>query len=651
MSLLIKALKQAERSHGSARAADDGIAGARAREADGDQARGLQAPDPRAAAAATKTPDADVPAMVSAPVLPARSLALEEVGPGAPEYGRPAGPSREPPAQQDRRTDEPDGPDWSIALLIPEPPVDPPRAGQDDTGPQTAVAGPPVAREIAPDERRDVQRPAPIDFHPDHAPPDLARARDRSDPRHGRTDKEFAPGPAPDRGTGIDHDPPAGNGGSAVAEPAEPIDRIAVHAPATRARAGLSRSSLGLLLIAGLLGSGYLALPWLAPALSPAQVPNHPAPTMPMPMPGPMDGASSSAADDIDEAPAETRPVGPRLEPHDIAALAAAAPLDRMTAEGGWDAVEAAPVATIADVLAAPANPPGNPPRRDRPTLARATAPTVRETPGDTSGVVARPVAQAPAPVASASPRRATNPSQTDGVPEDSTALRPDAGPAGAPEPTARDAPPSEPGPSVRFRRILSKTERAALVKEAAYRALRENRPIEAEDLYRDALVRDPLDVDAWVGLASVAAMRGDPDLARQQYERALAIDPNDAVARAGLLSVTRSDDPVTRESRLRDLIASGLNTPSVVFELATALADQGRWIEAQQAYFEASNGAPDNADYAFSLAVALERIRQPQAAAQHYARALSLAQTGGASFDTAMAHGRIAAIGQAGSR
>ncbi|MEZ5658836.1 MAG: hypothetical protein R3E83_09960 [Burkholderiaceae bacterium] len=114
-------------------------------------------------------------------------------------------------------------------------------------------------------------------------------------------------------------------------------------------------------------------------------------------------------------------------------------------------------------------------------------------------------------------------------------------------------------------------------------------------------------------------------------------------MARAGLLSVTRDENPTARESRLRNLIASGLSGPSITFELANALAEQDRWVEAQQAYFEASSAEPRNADFAFNLAISLDRLHQPAPAIQHYERAIALAASGAATFDPQVARQRVA--------
>jgi tetratricopeptide (TPR) repeat protein len=82
-------------------------------------------------------------------------------------------------------------------------------------------------------------------------------------------------------------------------------------------------------------------------------------------------------------------------------------------------------------------------------------------------------------------------------------------------------------------------------------------------------------------------------------------------------------------------------------FTLGNQLAQQGRWAEAQQAFFKAFAANPDNADFAYNLAVSLDHLRQPRLALEYYQRALKLAQTRAPSFDVNAAQTRAAALGK----
>ena len=215
------------------------------------------------------------------------------------------------------------------------------------------------------------------------------------------------------------------------------------------------------------------------------------------------------------------------------------------------------------------------------------------------------------------------------------------------PRATAIANPPSQPLPSqapVRFVRDgVTQTRKQAAI-AAAWQALRDDSLELSEQLYREVLTLDPNQIDAWVGLASIASRRGDPASAQQHYERALRVDPNDPVARSGLLQL-RGGASIDQESALRNAIASGRAGAAAHFALGQVLAAQGRWAEAQQAWFDAYAADPGNPDYAFNLAVALERIRQPMAALDHYRKALDAARARPSRFDTAQAQARIAVL------
>ena len=76
-------------------------------------------------------------------------------------------------------------------------------------------------------------------------------------------------------------------------------------------------------------------------------------------------------------------------------------------------------------------------------------------------------------------------------------------------------------------------------------------------------------------------------------------------------------------------------------FALGNQYASQRRWAEAQQAFFAAFSGDPENADYAYNLAISLDHLRQPRLALEYYQRALALAGNRPVGFNTAQAQAR----------
>jgi len=201
--------------------------------------------------------------------------------------------------------------------------------------------------------------------------------------------------------------------------------------------------------------------------------------------------------------------------------------------------------------------------------------------------------------------------------------------------------------PAVRFVRSVSRGEQSQQLMNDAYQALQRNELELAKTAYQQALRIDRNQIDGWVGLASVAARQGNKTLASQHYQRALNIDPNDNVARTGLLSLVGSNLTDESESALRTLIGSGQQNAMAELTLANTLARQGRWAEAQQAYFNANAAQPNQPDTIFNLAVSLERIRQSRAALSHYERALELSESNQTLFDPGLARQRISALKQ----
>jgi Tfp pilus assembly protein PilF len=201
------------------------------------------------------------------------------------------------------------------------------------------------------------------------------------------------------------------------------------------------------------------------------------------------------------------------------------------------------------------------------------------------------------------------------------------------------------PKPAIQFRKVSNAREQQSQLLNNAYAALRTNDNEKAAVLYQQALANDRLSVDVWVGLATLAVREGNVTKARQAYENALRINPNDSVAIAGKLSLQGEGDALSQESRYRTLLAANPNNAALQFELASTLAAQDRWVEAQKAYFNAASAAPSHPDYAFNLAVSLEHIRQPGIALQYYSRALELASSQRPEFDRAMAEQRIKAL------
>jgi tetratricopeptide (TPR) repeat protein len=179
-----------------------------------------------------------------------------------------------------------------------------------------------------------------------------------------------------------------------------------------------------------------------------------------------------------------------------------------------------------------------------------------------------------------------------------------------------------------------------------AYNALTAGNLESSQRLYNQLIKSDPRNVEALLGLAAIATQHGDRDAATRHYVKVIEFDPRNAYAQAGLIGMLGRADPQSAETRVKQLIARDPGVAYLHFTLGNTYIDQNRWPDAQQAFFQAYHLQPDNADYAYNLAVALEHIGQSKSALDFYRRAVQLAAARGhANFSTAAAQERVSKL------
>ena len=177
---------------------------------------------------------------------------------------------------------------------------------------------------------------------------------------------------------------------------------------------------------------------------------------------------------------------------------------------------------------------------------------------------------------------------------------------------------------------------------ERAYAELEAGRLEAAQHDYQQVLRSDAKNTDALLGLATIAVRQQQTERAQGYYLRALESDPGDATAQAGLINTRGQADPGLAESRLKSALSAQPESSALHFALGNVYSRQGRWSEAQQAYFHAYAAEPDNADVVFNLAVSLDHLHQNRLAAQYYRMALDNPRQPHRSFDADQVRQRI---------
>jgi tetratricopeptide (TPR) repeat protein len=265
--------------------------------------------------------------------------------------------------------------------------------------------------------------------------------------------------------------------------------------------------------------------------------------------------------------------------------------------------------------------------------------------PQDTPAVIqtAPPAAQAkPAAIAPTPPVPAAQQTPALSAVASAHEVKPTAGAQSKPAPAALR--PTAARPKAKIEAVPSASlprfqpDAQAVLLSDAYAAYQQGQLDRAQQLYAQAAARER-STDALLGLAAIAATQNRESDAVRLYREILEHDPRNSTAQAALLDLLGNSDSQATESRLKILIDRDAS-PHLFQTLGNLYADQQRWSEAQSAYFEAYRGAPDNADYAYNLAVSLDQLRQHAAALTYYERAL--AAGGVHRFDRIQAEERI---------
>lgn len=146
-----------------------------------------------------------------------------------------------------------------------------------------------------------------------------------------------------------------------------------------------------------------------------------------------------------------------------------------------------------------------------------------------------------------------------------------------------------------------------------------------AQQAYRQALQADVRNIDALLGMAAIAARQNRQQDAIGWYQQVQQVEPRNGVAQAALLELQGQADPLSSETKIKNLISQQPQAAYLHAALGNHYAEQGQWALAQQSFFQAHHLDAANPEYAFNLAVSLDQLGKSSLALQYYQQTQAL--------------------------
>lgn len=193
----------------------------------------------------------------------------------------------------------------------------------------------------------------------------------------------------------------------------------------------------------------------------------------------------------------------------------------------------------------------------------------------------------------------------------------------------------------------LVQTQSTAALLSDAYQAWQHGQVVQAEQIYRQILEKQPQQRDALLGMLAVSQINGSSaDIIRSYAERLHQYYPADREVRLAINAIMPSSASDRLDETTLKLSQQQGDTAEASYQLGLVYAEQQRWTEAQAAFFEAVQRAPKQADYRLNLAISYDHLGKGQLALEHYQAALSTANQS-YSIDQAAIEQRIAYLQQ----
>jgi tetratricopeptide (TPR) repeat protein len=173
------------------------------------------------------------------------------------------------------------------------------------------------------------------------------------------------------------------------------------------------------------------------------------------------------------------------------------------------------------------------------------------------------------------------------------------------------------------------------------YTALQQNQFSQAREAYSQVLTKNPTQRDALLGIAYAHHALGDTAQALSTLRRLMDLYPRDSDASSALYLIG-GGDPQAEETRFKQLLERSERPAILHYALGVLYFEQSRYGEAERSFSKAVSMDPDQPDYAYNLALSLDRLGRVRDAARQYVSALNLANQASAVFSRDVARSRL---------
>jgi tetratricopeptide (TPR) repeat protein len=173
------------------------------------------------------------------------------------------------------------------------------------------------------------------------------------------------------------------------------------------------------------------------------------------------------------------------------------------------------------------------------------------------------------------------------------------------------------------------------------YKALQQNQFSQAREAYSLVISRNPTQRDALLGIAYSHYALGDTSQAVATLRQLINLYPRDSDAISALFLIA-GGDLQEQETRLKQMLERSERPAALHYALGVVYFEQSRFGEAERAFDRAFSMEPEQPDYAYNLAISLDRLGRIREAARQYVVALNLANQTSSVFSREIARSRL---------